>query len=107
MKKLIFIFLLPLGIWAQVTVTSILVNPRDFNDVNLLHLEDNTYDILTKGKDPYIFTLPLTSNLNEINAVFSFDYFCSTGVDFIQLYFYPLKGEHDSKIVGDEGSTEG
>tara|TARA_R110002094_G_scaffold158078_5_gene144198 strand:+ start:3014 stop:5134 length:2121 start_codon:yes stop_codon:yes gene_type:complete len=107
MQKLIVLFFLPFGIWAQDTATNLFLNTQEYNDIKLLSLEDNTFDILTKGKDPYIFTLPFASNLTKSNSILSFEYFCPTGVDFIELYFYPLKSENDSKIIRDVGSTEG
>ncbi len=107
MRKLIVLFLLPFSIWSQDITTNLLINKQEYNDIKLSLIEYNTFDILTTGKDPYIFTLPLSSDLNENNSILSFEYFCPTGVDFIELYFYPLKGKNDSKIIRDVGSTEG
>ena len=69
MQKLIVLFFLPFGIWAQDTATNLFLNTQEYNDIKLLSLEDNTFDILTKGKDPYIFTLPFASNLTKSNSV--------------------------------------
>lgn len=106
MKKALFFILFPIILLAQAPV-NIKVNYNDFNDVELKSLEDETSDILTTGKDGHIFTLPLTVDVAKTNTIFSFEYFCPTGVDFIQLYFYPLKDAVPFKMIRDVGSSEG
>ena len=54
-----------------------------------------------------MFTLPLTHSITKANTIFSFEYFCPTGVDFIDLRFYPLKDIIPTKRIRDVGSTEG
>jgi hypothetical protein len=42
------------------------------------------YQIQTLGKDPYIYTLPLTSERRKENVALSFEYFCPNGLDFFR-----------------------
>jgi len=108
MNKYVLIFLaLPLSIFAQNSQVALTVNSTDYNDLELKVLDEGIYDIETKGKDPYLFTTALPSDLNKSNNRLSFEYFCPTGVDFIEVHFYPLKEELKPKITRDVGSTEG
>jgi hypothetical protein len=107
MKKAIFLFLFPSALLAQQKSLDLKVDKNNFNDVRLESIQDEAIDITTTGKDGYVFTLPLKEDITTSNTIFSFEYFCPTGVDFIQLYFYPLKDEVPSKMIRDVGSTEG
>ena len=108
MKILVAItLLLPLGVVAQEAPVRLTVDTTHYHDLSLKSLSDNTYDMVTSGKDPYLFTRPLEADINENNTTFSFEYFCPTGLDFIQLFFYPLQEGREPKTVRDIGSTEG
>lgn len=92
---------------AQNSVTSLDVNTKKHNQIELRVLENKTYDIKTIGSDPYLFLNPLSANLKKENNQLSFEYFCPTGLDHIEIYFYPLGEQVRSVMVGDIGSTEG
>lgn len=106
MKKLFFLVCLPAMVFAQQKPVKLTVNPDRFNDVEL-KITEGTYDVLTTGKDGYIFTNAFDEVIDNRNSVLSFEYFCPTGVDFIQLYFYPLRSSVSAKRINDVGSTEG
>ena len=87
--------------------TILKIYKNNFKDVDLNLLEDETFDILTTGKAPNIFTLPLNEDIASSNTTFSFEYFCPTGVDFIELSFYLSKDIIPIKTIRNLGSTEG
>jgi hypothetical protein len=91
---------------AQQKSTKLTVNLNKFNDVSL-NAVDESYNIKTTGKDGYIFTNTLGKPINANNTVFSFEYFCPKGIDFVQLYFYPLTEPISTKQIPNIGSSEG
>jgi len=108
MSKYLFLFLtLPFSIFCQNTVQHMSVNSSDFNDLDLKVLDEGINDIITTGKDPYVFTNVFLTDLDKTNNRFAFEYFCPTGVDFIEIQFYPTKEGVKPKIIRDVGSTEG
>lgn len=108
MNKYVLIFLaFPLGLFSQNSQVSLSVDSKGYNDLELKVLDEGTYDIETKGKDPYVFTTPLKSELATNNNRLAFEYFCPTGVGFIEVHFYPVKDGLKPKITRDVGSTEG
>ena len=105
MRKYLFLLLiLPWSVHSQISLS---VNTEEFNDITLDVLGDSTYGIATTGKDPYILTNGLASDVNTANNRLAFEYFCPTGVDFIEVRFYPEREGVKPKIVRDVGSTEG
>lgn len=110
MKKLqtiCFFLFVPMAIWAQDSSISLKLDQKQFNDAELTVQADGSYDITTTGKDPYVFTETLAADLNKNNTHLSFEYFCPTGIDFLEVYFYPLEEGRDPIILRDVGSTEG
>jgi hypothetical protein len=97
---------MPVVLMAQQLPVNLEVNKNKFNDVTL-NVTKGVSDITTTGKDGYIFTNGLEVAIEDNNTVFSFEYFCPTGVDFIELYFYPLSESFAPKRINDVGSTEG
>ncbi|XCF05920.1 DUF5722 domain-containing protein [Tamlana crocina] len=83
------------------------IDARNGNEVEIQNLESRGYAIRTKGTDPYVFLKPLKEDLNGKKNQLSFSYFCPSGLDHIQVYFYPLGKQIKSVMVGDVGSTEG
>ena len=104
---LLLFFVIPLGLFAQNSKMSLSVNQKEFNDIEMNTLDDGIVDIETTGKDPHVFTNALTADLNIVNNRLAFEYFCPTGVDFIEIHFYPERAGLKPKIVQDVGSTEG
>ncbi|WP_147676342.1 DUF5722 domain-containing protein [Algibacter pacificus] len=77
------------------------------NDTDIQVLENGGWDIKTLGKDPYVFVKPLNKALDLKHNQLSFSYFCPTGLDHIQVYFYPLGKQIRSVMSPEVGSTEG
>lgn len=103
-KSILLLFLvLPTFILGQ----DLSINTKTVNDVEIDELNGDVYDIETTGKDPYVFTYPLASDLERGNNRLAFEYFCPTGIDFIKVGFYPKKDGLKPKIIRDVGSTEG
>ena len=106
-KYLLFFLMLPIGLFAQKNTTPLEVDIKNYNQIELTTLGDDTYDVKTLGADPYVFLKPLSSDLKKENNQLSFEYFCPTGLDHIEIYFYPLGEQVKTIMVGDIGSTEG
>lgn len=107
MLKYFFTFLIiSTELFSQTSNTLLEVETKDFNDLEVKVIDNDTYDIKTLGNDPYFFLNPLSSDLSKTNSRLSFEYFCPTGLDFIEVYFYPIKDVIRSKKIGDIGSTE-
>jgi len=68
---------------------------------------NGVYDLATTGKDPYIFSLPIENEINPENSQLTFEYFCPTGVDFVEVMFYSGEEIKATKTMRDVGSTEG
>ena len=106
-KILLLLLILPLGAISQNSQIPLSINQKEFNDIELKTLEEGVYDIETIGKDPYVLTTPLKSEVANGNNRLAFEYFCPTGVDFIEVHFYPVREGLKPKITRDVGSTEG
>lgn len=106
-KNLFLLLILPWAIFAQNLPMPLSVNSKKLNDVKLEVLDGEIYNLETTGKDPYIFTNGLSSRVHNNSDRLAFEYFCPTGVDFIEIHFYPQKENLKPKIVRDVGSTEG
>jgi hypothetical protein len=105
--KYLYLFIcLPLALGAQTNPVALTVNQESYHEVSLESAE-GVYEVKTTGKDPYIFTNPLQADLDVKNTQLSFEYFCPTGVDFIEVYFYPLQEPVSPIMIRDVGSTEG
>jgi len=77
------------------------------HDCIISEQESGTYNILTSGKDPWIFTGPLETLLPKENSVLSFEYFCPKGLDHLQIYFCPPLNPEHSKLIRRIGLSEG
>ncbi|SOE23210.1 hypothetical protein SAMN06298216_3604 [Spirosomataceae bacterium TFI 002] len=107
LRYFLFFIMCPLGLFAQTSITSLNINTKNYNQIELHVLEGEIYDVKTLGKDPYLFINPLIVDLKKENNRLSFEYFCPTGVDFIQVHFYPANDLLKPNTVRDIGSTEG
>ncbi|MGD8777361.1 MAG: DUF5722 domain-containing protein [Ignavibacteria bacterium] len=79
----------------------------DYNDMEFVKKTEDFCEIKITGNDPYIYTLPLTENLERKNNVLSFKYFCPKGLDHIEIYFCPPFDIAHSKLASNVGSSEG
>ncbi len=108
MLRILLLFLvLTWGVTAQVSQVPLSVNMKEFNDIKVEVLNDGIYSLETTGKDPYILTNGVPANIERGSNRLAFEYFCPTGVDFIEVHFYPEREGLKPKIVRDVGSTEG
>ncbi|MGB6152492.1 MAG: DUF5722 domain-containing protein [Pricia sp.] len=106
-KYIFFLLGFSVTLSAQQPSLSVALKTEGANDLELKVQEDGVYDIATSGADPYVFAEPLKMDIDKKMNRLSFEYFCPTGLDFIEVYFYPLTDVIKSKMVRDIGSTEG
>ncbi|GGZ16675.1 hypothetical protein GCM10007049_06310 [Echinicola pacifica] len=107
MSNLLSLFIVFLPILFPAEPDPLIFDLSKAHDMEVSSTDLHTYDITTTGADPYIFAQPLTADLDENASMVSFEYFCPTGLDFFELYFYPLKEDPHPIIIKDIGSTEG
>lgn len=82
----------------------------DAKNVNQLKAElkpNGVWELETSGKDAWIYTMPLKQAISSEATIMSFEYFCPIGLDYLQVYFSPLIGEKNSKLVRRIGLSEG
>lgn len=82
----------------------------DVNQVNQLKVErqsNGAWQLETSDKDPWIYTLPLKQAIGSDDKILSFEYFCPKGLDHLQVFFGPVIGEENSKLVRRIGLSEG
>jgi hypothetical protein len=80
---------------------------QEKHDLVMRETESGSYEIVTKGKDPYLFTQPISSSLTPDQHILSFEYFSATGLDDVKLYFAPPVSESTTKEVGSLNASEG
>jgi hypothetical protein len=83
------------------------IDASQVHDLELREAPPGTYDINTTGKDPYVFTLPLTTDITADSEIFSFEYFCPTGLDFFEFRMITPNASLKPIMIRDIGSTEG
>ncbi len=98
MKRLLhLILLITLSIPAVVSsqTISLELNPDLKNQMNLTEVSSGTYEIVTQGIDPWVFTRPIpTYNPDEVYVI-SFDYIATQGLDNLQVFYgTPLDGRN-------------
>ena len=76
------------------------------NEISFAEQTPGEYEVVTSGNDPYLFTEKFTENLSEDNYIFSFEYFCPTWLDHLQIFFGPPIDENKS-IHTELGIAEG
>lgn len=107
-KQIIFICLVlnvtGLSLRAQ---TSLFFNLEKTNNLQCELADDNTYQFITKGGDPYVFIKPLKNDLPTTQTVLSFEYFCPKGLNHLQIFFKPDEDENYSKQIKSVGMSEG
>lgn len=107
LKNFLILYLFSVTMLAQTDTTLMWLDADKSNQIDIEPLEDNGWSIKTIGSDPYVFLKPLTEDLNPKNNQLSFSYFCPSGLDHIQVFFYPLEKQTKSVMAGEIGSTEG
>lgn len=106
--KQFFLFVLlqfPIFLIGQNSIP-VLLSSKGANDIEFEEQKE-VYSIDILGENPYIFSLPLDSEVYKENSQLSFQYFCPTGLDFIKFDFYSDNKVQSSKTYRDLGSTEG
>ncbi len=76
------------------------------HDLSLEQLQPDEYEINTTGSDPFLFTNKLAQSVPAGNYMLSFEYFCPTWLDHLQLFFAPPFAEGKS-IHTELGVAEG
>lgn len=113
MRRFLYVFFL-LGISALAlgqkvsaqTETPLKFSEKSVHELRLTSQNKGEYQIETTGSDPYLFTEPLTSALLEKNHILSFEYFCPTWLDHLQIFFAPPIKE-DRSLHTELGVSEG
>ncbi|MFY0651787.1 MAG: hypothetical protein JXQ96_07120 [Cyclobacteriaceae bacterium] len=90
--------------WGQSPLTFDLDNT---NHIEAKELSKGTYQFVTKGNDPYVQTSTLERNLRKGEQILSFEYFCTKGLNHIQLFFRPEDDLNFNKLVKRVGAAEG
>jgi hypothetical protein len=73
-------------VFAQEQNTKLTLDTGELHELKLQDI-NGEYQIQTLGKNPYLFTLPLTSERKKENVALSFEYFCPKGLDFFKIHF--------------------
>ena len=108
MKTVYFlIFIFSLNLFSQNTETPLILISKNSNDITLNTLGNGVSNIETSGKDPYLFSNRLQTDISDSNTMLAFEYFCPTGIDFVEVHFYPKREHIKPKMVLGVGSTEG
>lgn len=76
------------------------------NEISVTEQTPGEYEVVTSGNDPYLYTEKFTENLSEDNYMLSFEYFCPTWLDHLQIFFGPPIDENKS-IHTELGVAEG
>ena len=76
------------------------------HDLEIKETETGTYEIKSRGHDPFLFTLPFEKQLPTESTVLSFEYFSPRALNEFQLFFGPPIEEKNS-IKSDLGVREG
>lgn len=74
--------------FAQVGST-LQISTDKAHEISIKTLPDNGYEIITTGSDPYLFTTGLPINLSSNEYILSFEYFCPTWLDHLEIFFAP------------------
>ncbi len=92
--------------WSQESEQLLKLNIKQVNNLTALQTKSG-YELVTTGDDPYIISLPLAETLKPNQNQLSFEYFCPTGLDIIQVYTFPISTGDEPVTLRDIGSTEG
>ena len=93
--------------FSQTTATKLSLDVGRPHELSIQKNADGEYQIETLGKDPYIFTQPLTIDRGKEDVALSFDYFCPKGLDVFQIFFGGDAKESESKTIRTIGVAEG
>lgn len=79
---------------------------KNAHDLELEETAPHTWTIHTTGSDPYLFTQPLQQGLAEGETVLTFEYFATSYLSQLQVFWGPPISENNSKS-GELGVREG
>lgn len=113
-RKILFIITICLqvftqGLFAQSTSNGdvqVRFSIEKLNELSITEQNPGEYEIVTSGSDPYLFTEKFTENISSDHYIFSFEYFCPTWLDHLQIFFGPPIDENKS-IHTELGVAEG
>lgn len=86
--------------------TSIKLSFQKTHDLEINETSPGTYQILTIGKDPFLFSQPFETALAEGNYILAFDYFSTGHLPDFQIFFAPPVNEKKS-FSSELGPREG
>jgi hypothetical protein len=84
----------------------LLLVKEKIQDIVLKEQDPGEYEILTTGSDPYLFTGKLKEEVSSDHHILSFEYFCPSWLDHMQVFFAPPVDENNS-IHTELGVSEG
>lgn len=76
------------------------------HDLKLSPQGEGTYQVETTGSDPYLFTEKLSADLPADHYMLTFEYFCTSWLDHLQIFFAPPVSESNS-LHTELGVSEG
>ncbi len=103
-----------LKIWSLITIASLVVSlnveaqsgssvlsldPSNLNQLKVELQPDGVWQLLTTGKNAWIYTQPLKQAISSDASILSFEYFCPKGLDYLQIYFGPVNNPGNSKLI--------
>ncbi len=91
------------GSFSEIPLT---ISGKNLHDISLNQQKPGEYQIETTGSDPYLFTAKLKQQIPEDHFMLSFEYFCPTWLDHLQIFFSPPVDE-DRSIHTELGVAEG
>lgn len=92
---------------AQSGATVLDLDPSNFNQLKAEPQSNGAWQLITSGKDPWIYTKPIPNAIGSEAKILSFEYFCPKGLDHLQIYFGPVISQENSKLVRRIGLAEG
>jgi hypothetical protein len=93
--------------FSQTKGTPLEIDQNHVNQVEIELLNNGVWQLKTLGKDPWIYTMPLTQAIANDAKILSFEYFCPKGLDHLQVYFGPEISQENSKLIRRIGLSEG
>ncbi len=100
-------FWMTLSLFGQSEGTRLNIEPDSLHELTLEITSFNISQMVTTGKDPYLYTKPLQAKLPEQHQVLSFEYFCPKGLDHLQIWFEDPAPWAHHKLIRKIGLSEG
>jgi hypothetical protein len=102
----LFVLLLVFATTLVAQETRLQLTADSANDLELTEIGPGSYEIKSRGRDPYLLTTPLEAPLQKENTVLSFEYFSPRALKDFQIFLAPPVSESNS-IRSELGVREG